>query len=131
MPKQHLRRWYSPSEEGGPVHALPRRVVNVGDELRAPADPPAAHVDADRAVAVRAGGGHLVIQRSCVAGLRWRSWPPTQRASHHKLHRASLENPICGKDLGLPGPSKVSCKRGNPSYFARLFSSLSPELLGE
>jgi hypothetical protein len=43
----------------------------------------------------------------------------------------SLDNPICGKDLGLPGPSIVSCEGGDPSCFARIFSSVSLEMLGE
>ena len=39
----------------------------------------------------------------------------TQKALYHVLHPGgltldSLDNPICGKDLGLPGPSNVCCK---------------------
>ena len=58
-------------------------------------------------------------------------WPPTRSVLEHQLHRVRLDYPICGKDLGLPGPSIVSCKRGNPSHFARFFSSRFLELLGE
>ena len=52
----------------------------------------------------------------------------TQKALYHVLHPGgltldSLDNPICGKDSGLPGPSIVSVKTATRGWTAETMKS--------